>query len=135
VEGLDVHVNYAYNDTSPVGSQDLGGREEDQRTSKHKVNLGLQYRSSFGLDLSSDLHLVSDQIWVEQVTDTNTGVRFEAFGLPGYTLLNARIGYRLAQDSIELGLVGTSLLGGRHREHPYGQRLGTRLWATIAARL
>jgi hypothetical protein len=41
----------------------------------------------------------------------------------------------MLEDRLEIGIVGTHLLGGRHREHPFGQRLGRRIWATITARV
>ena len=57
-------------------------RTKEQQTSLHKVNVGLQYRSAFGLDLSTDLSWFSPQVWVEQVTDLETGVRFQTFDQP-----------------------------------------------------
>ena len=128
VNGLDIYLNYALSDTSPSDATQLDPiRASDNRTSLHKFNLGLQYRASFGLDLSADLHIVSGQTWVEQVTDTRTGVRFESFDLGAYALLNARVGYRLANDKVELGLVGTNLLVRRFRQHPFGQVVDSRV--------
>ena len=122
VTGLDIYANYAIHETSPFGGQALlGGRELDQRTSVHKVNAGVQYRSPFGLDLSVDFHYVSDQVWVEQVLDTERGgTRFSAFPLDDYAILNARVGWRFFDDQLELALVGTNLLM-EHRQHPFGQ--------------
>ena len=112
VRGLDVYANYAIHDTSPrsdAAYQDNPIRARDQRTSMHKINVGVQYRSPFGLDVNVDLHWVSDQRWVEQVTDTLRGVRFEEFPLDGYVMLNARLGYRLFDDHLEIGVTGTNL--------------------------
>ena len=131
VTGLDVYANYAYHDTSPTRDDVVQGpRADEQRTSTHKVNVGVQYRSSFGLDVSVDLHWVSRQVWVEQVLDVAQGVRFERFELPSYTLLSARVGYRLIEDRLELGIVGTNLVDPNHREHPFGERVDTRVVGT-----
>src|SRR5690606_28156937 len=100
------------------------------RTSQHKVNVGVQYRSSFGLDASVDFHWVSSQVWVEQVLDLETGVAFRSFPLPSYAVLNARLGYRLVEDHLELGVVGTNLIDPGHREHPFGQPIDRRFMGT-----
>ncbi len=137
IEGLDLHASYAIHDTSPLHDDDLleANRRLDQRTSLHKINGGFQLRSSPGIDVAADIHFSSEQRWVEQVTDLRTGVRFEAFDLPAYTLLNARIGYRMLDDRIDLGIVGTNLLGLAHRQHPFGQPIDTRVLLTLRGRL
>jgi iron complex outermembrane receptor protein len=135
VRGLDLYVNYSLHETWPMQQGiDLGGREHDHRTPTHKINGGVQYRSSFGLDVALDTHWVSAQTWVEQVMDEKTGARFEAFHIGDYVLLNARVGYRLFDDQLELGVYGTNLLGRRFRQHPFGQRIDTRLMGTLAVR-
>ncbi|MBX3247132.1 MAG: TonB-dependent receptor [Myxococcales bacterium] len=137
VRGLDVYANYAYHDTSPTDSsafQDNPVRGRDRRTSAHKINLGVQYRTTFGLDFNVDFHWVSNQVWVEQVTDTLTGVRFQDFPLDGYVLLNARVGYRLFNDRLELGVTGTNLTFQRIRQHPLSQPMDTRIIGDVALR-
>ncbi|HJL14802.1 MAG TPA: TonB-dependent receptor [Sandaracinaceae bacterium LLY-WYZ-13_1] len=134
VDGLDVYANYAIHETSPLDDQATGGLTDDQRTSLHKVNAGVQYRSPFGLDLSVDFHFVSDQVWVEQVLDTERGgTRFQRFPLDAYAVLNARVGYRLFDDQLELSVVGTNLLM-EHREHPFGQVLDRRIMGHVTVR-
>lgn len=131
LRGLDVYLNYAIHDTSPVDpTVDLDGREDEKRTSAHKINGGVQLRGDAGLDAAIDLHWVSEQRWVEQVTDEVTGVRFESFDLVPYFLINARLGYRLLGDRLQLGLVGLNLLDQRRRQHPFGQRISRRVLAT-----
>lgn len=136
-DGLDLYINYAIHETSPLGetAQALAGRELDQRTSVHKVNAGLQYRSPFGLDLAVDFHYVSEQVWVEQVLDTERGgTAFVPFDLPAYAVMNARIGWRLLDDQLELAVVGTNLLMDGHREHPFGQQVDRRFMAHVTVR-
>ncbi len=131
VTGLDVYANYAVHDTAPATEDDVqGARADERRTSLHKVNVGVQYRSGFGLDASVDFHWVSGQEWVEQVLDLETGVAFRSFDLPSYSILNARVGYRLMDDHLELGVVGTNLIDPEHREHPFGQPVDRRFMGT-----
>ena len=134
VTGLDLYVNYAIHETSPFGSQALGPLGLDQRTSAHKVNAGVQYRAPFGLDLAVDFSWVSDQVWIEQVIDTERGgTAFVDFALPSYVVLNARIGWRFFEDQLELAVVGTKLIE-EHREHPFGQPIDRRFMGTVTFR-
>ncbi len=137
VTGLDIYANYAIHDTSPSDGSDFAenpARARDQRTSMHKINVGLQYRSPFGLDVNVDLHWVSDQLWVEQVTDTLRGVRFEEFPLDGYVMIDARLGWRFFDDHLELGVTGTNLTFQRTRQHPLSQPVDTRLVGDVVVR-
>ena len=132
VQGLDVYANYAIHDTSAIGDQDLGGRELDERTSQHKVNVGVQYRAPFGLDLSLDVHWSSAQVWYLQVVSVDQGgLVNRRFDLPAYTLVNARVGMRFFDDRIDVGVVGTNLVDIDHREHPFGQPIPMRIMGTF----
>lgn len=134
VQGLDVYANYAIHETSHVGGP-RGALTDDARTSAHMVNGGVQYRAPFGLDLSIDVSWQSSQVWYEQVVDTERGgVSFQRFGLPSYTTLNARIGYRLFDDQLELAIIGTNLVDAGHREHPFGQPIDRRFLGTATVR-
>ncbi|MEM1414689.1 MAG: TonB-dependent receptor, partial [Myxococcota bacterium] len=136
VDGLDLYANYSIHDTRPRTDENFGGRELDDRTSAHKVNLGAQYRSPFGLDVAVDLSWVSSQVWVEQILDPAAGgVRFADFELPSYTVLNARVGYRVPRTGLELAIVGQNLVDEGHREHPFGQPVQTRLSGWVTYRL
>ncbi|MBC7172608.1 MAG: TonB-dependent receptor, partial [Polyangiaceae bacterium] len=136
VLGLDIYTNYAVSDTSPIDPEQLPQiRRDEQRTPRHKVNFGFQYRSRFGLDLSADLHVVTSASWVEnQLVEGTDGVRFVSQDLNGYQLLNARIGYRLLDDKLELGVTGYNLLFQEHRQHPGSQTLDTRVMGQATVR-
>lgn len=137
VDGLDLYANLSLHDTSPTSSSrelDLEGREDDERTSRYKVNAGLQYRSEIGLDVGVDLNVVGEQFWVIR-TSTATGFAQQGTEIPAYTLLNARIGYRLFDDQLELAVSGTNLLDDVHRQHPFSaQRLTRRVFVTSILR-
>jgi hypothetical protein len=135
VVGLDVYTNYSVHDTSPDSKKDIDpNRAREQQTSLHKVNGGIQYRAAFGLDTSVDVHWFSKQLWVEQVIDTERGVRFDLFNQPSFTMVNARVGYRLLGDRLELGVVGTNLAYVTRRQHPFGQPMDTRYMGTAKVR-
>nr|ADI22127.1 outer membrane receptor for ferrienterochelin and colicins [uncultured myxobacterium HF0200_19H16] len=135
ISGLDLYLNVSYHDTSPEeGTESLGLTAKDQRTSQYKLNLGVQYRSRFGIDAAIDGHWVSDQYWVEPVPSAESASGFERFELTNYLLLNARVGYRLFDENLELGLVGTNLLDRQSRQHPFGERLNRRILATAMLR-
>ena len=122
---------------------DVGSRltVEVQKYVLPKFNVGVQLRTRFGLDLEVFGHYASQQIWLEQVYDTQRGVRYAAFPLNDYFVLNARIGYRLLRDRLDLGVVGTNLLdwnpGRGHQEHPFGAPLSARVmftaWLPVSA--
>jgi outer membrane receptor for ferrienterochelin and colicin len=135
VAGLDLYTNYSIHDSRPDSKEGVDpNRAKEQQTSLHKVNGGIQYRASFGLDTSLDVHWFSDQVWVEQVIDTERGVRFDLFNQPSFTMLNARLGYRLLGDRLEFGVVGTNLANVTRRQHPFGQPMDTRVMGTAKVR-
>ncbi len=133
VDGVDLHANYAtiriYGIEADLRRRSsLSGKSE----SSHKFNLGGQYRSPYGVDLSLDLHVVSQQIWSVPALDFLRNVRGE---VPAYYLLNARIGYRLLKDQLELGFAAYNMTNNQVRQHPFGQKLDARFLATLAIKL
>jgi outer membrane receptor for ferrienterochelin and colicin len=136
VHGVDVYVNYAVHDTTPLSTGQMASPvlKQEQQTSLHKLNAGVQYRAPFGLDLSVDLHWQSAQLWAEQVFDAARGVRFAAFAQPALVIVNARAGYRLLRDTLELGVVGQNLTHDTRRQHPLAQPMDTRLLGTATLR-
>lgn len=134
VRGLDLYANYAIN-RSFVSNPDLAAAEdEDKRTSEHKVNAGVQYRAPFGLDVAVDLHWVSPQVWVEQGFDNAGNVAPIVAELPAYHLVNARVGYRFFDDTVDVGVRAFNLTDHRHRQHPRGEVLHARYLATATYR-
>jgi outer membrane receptor for ferrienterochelin and colicin len=133
--GFDLFVNYSLHKTEPIDQSKVeDARANEQQTSLHKVNSGAMYRARFGLDLSADVSWFSDQRWIEQVTDVDTGVRWQSYNQPSFVMVNARIGYRLFADKLELGVVGTNLAFQDKRQHPLAQPLDTRVLGTAKVR-
>lgn len=138
VEGLDFNANYTLAVTVHDPNSNLAEnatRIADQRTPMHKINVGLQVRTRFGLEFESYAHYVSSQTWVEQTFDSRTGTRDVPYGLSDYLMVNARLGLRLLDGRLQIGVTGTNLAdvnpNTAHREHP----LGYRQWARVLANL
>lgn len=132
VEGLDVYGNYTLNlaqqDNSECTPEQLSRIVADQRTSRHKVNAGVQLRTKAGIDGSIDFHYVSEQFWAEQVTNfVRQQIEQQRFRIADYTLVNARVGYRFLSNRAEVAVTGFNVLGLEHREHPFGQLMGRRV--------
>lgn len=129
VEGLDLFANYALNLSSQERPQGCNV-PEDERTSQHKVNAGVQVRSKLGLGGEISFHYQSGQRWGEQVA-TLEGIQIQSFPLAAYTLLNARFGYRFFNDRAEIsGTVFNALAGitgDPPQMHPFGNRVGRRV--------
>ena len=135
VVGFDVYANYSIHDTSPTDEDDVDEeRANEQQTSLHKVNSGVQYRAPFGLELSLDMSWLSPQRWIEQVASADRGVRWQSYTVEALVMVSARIGYRLFRDRLELGLAGTNLAFQEKRQHPLGQPLDTRVLGTAKVR-
>jgi len=138
VEGLDLFANYALNVAlhEPQGDCPDPG---DQRTSRHKVNVGAQLRTGFGLNGEVTFHYQTSQLWSEQVA-TSTGIESQSFPLAGYHLLNGRLGYaflpeRRAEVSAVVWNALAGLLDPAPQMHPFGNRIGRRVMAFFAYKL
>jgi iron complex outermembrane receptor protein len=129
VEGLDIFGNYAYNRTFLRNAE---GRVQEARTSRHKLNAGIQYRAPFGLDIAIDVHYVTTQNWSEQDFDAAGNLRFVELVVPAYYLVNARVGWRFLDDRLDLGVVGYNITNNEHREHPFGQILSARVMGSLS---
>jgi iron complex outermembrane receptor protein len=130
LEGLDIFANYAIN-YSTQSRPDGCNVPEDNRTSRHKLNAGVQVRTPVGIDGEVTFHYQSAQAWNEQVA-TLTGIEYQTFNLPGYSLLNARVGYRFYKNRAEVSatvfnaLAGIGNDGEAPQHHPFGNRVGRR---------
>ncbi|WP_394824582.1 TonB-dependent receptor domain-containing protein [Pendulispora albinea] len=130
-DGLDIFANYALN----VSVQDKPSScpiPDDERTSRHKINAGVQVRTKMGFNGELTWHYQSKQVWNEQVA-TLDGIVYKQFDVPGYMLLNGRLGYRFYHDKIEVSGTVYNLLGDALGDplqmHPFGNRIGRRFMA------
>jgi len=127
VDGLDIFANYALNLTNQQHL--IPGTPDDQRTSHHKINLGVQLRTKIGFNGEVSFYYQSSQVWNEQVA-TLTGIVYQQFPLPAYTLLNGRLGWRFYKDRIEVSATVFNALAGVFgppaQQHPFGNEVGRR---------
>ena len=143
LEGLDLYANYTLNlvnqDNSGCTTEEQALIVKDERTSAHKINAGVQLRTSKpgnpGVDGSIDFHYVSEQTWAEQIVNIAAQkIEYQPFHLPAYTLLNARVGFRFLKDQAEVSAMAFNILGLEHREHPFGQLIGRRVMSNFSYR-
>jgi iron complex outermembrane receptor protein len=138
VEGLDIFANYAIN----YGIQELPDGcsvPQDRKTSRHKVNVGTQLRTDFGLEGEIMFHYQTSQIWGEQVT-TLDGIQLQLFELPDYHLLNGRIGFSFlerknATVAITVFNALADVFGPPPQMHPFGNRIGRRFMGFFSYRM
>jgi iron complex outermembrane receptor protein len=98
-----------------------------------KLNAGVVYRTPVNLDLSADLSFVSATVWVERepsAADPTQIVNLQN-PLQAYAVINARVAYRFLNDRLTVAVVG-SQLGANHQEHPFGNEINRRIFATIS---
>lgn len=130
-DGLDLYANYSLNLTYLNGSGGNDGR--DNRTPTHQLNAGIQYRASFGLRASMDVHYFASATWPEIVVTTE-GIQRQGLPVSGYHLINARLGYKIPTErDFEVGVVVYDLTAQHNRQHPFGQQLQTRVLGTVSA--
>ncbi|MBS2025287.1 MAG: TonB-dependent receptor [Deltaproteobacteria bacterium] len=141
IDGVDIGVNYSFlrlaNCTSGCSFNTPNGDPAAQftnNTAQHKFNANATWRPPAGIDLGAELHFVSGVTWTEKTFDPSsaTGVDLNPYDVPSYTLINARIGYRLFKDKLDLGASVYNILNDQHREHPFGNQIGRRLMITAA---
>jgi iron complex outermembrane receptor protein len=133
VEGLDLFANWAINYTKQQHA--VPGTPDDQRTSHHKVNAGVQLRTKIGFNGEVTFYYQSPQVWNEQVS-TLTGIVYQQFPLPAYTLLNGRLGWRFYKDRIEISATVFNALSGvtapPPQMHPFGNEIGRRFMGFLS---
>ncbi len=132
VDGLDIYLNYALQQVL-LDEGDFSQYKFEDRTSTHKLNAGIRYRSAYGIDLQADFHFASEQTWRELTLGSASleALRPIDYYLPSYYLVNARLGYHVIKDTLEVGVVGFNVTDNRHRQHPFGQLLGARVLGTL----
>lgn len=100
-----------------------------------KVNAGFVYRSPVNIDVSADFSFVSGTIWIEREPSAADPTQISNLQNPlaAYTVVNARVAYRLLNDRVTVAVVG-SQLGPNHQEHPFGNDVNRRIFATLSVK-
>jgi iron complex outermembrane recepter protein len=102
------------------------------QTPAAKFFLGASYRSPIGVDLGADVAYQTATIWVEREPSSADPTQVVNLQNPllGFVVINARIGYRVWNDKVQVAIVGTQL-GPEHQEHPFGNRINRRIMGTV----
>ncbi|MDY7232067.1 TonB-dependent receptor domain-containing protein [Hyalangium rubrum] len=93
---------------------------------------GLTYRTRADLEFGIDATYTSGTTWIEREPNAAdpTSIQLIANPLAAYTLLNARVGYEVLEDRLTVALVGSNLASA-HNQHPLGNRIERRVYATL----
>jgi iron complex outermembrane recepter protein len=133
-DGFDLGATYAYQYII-----DLETNERFTDSPRHKASLWTQVRTRLGLDMGVSLHFVSEQDWIEPDFDPDdpSGFRLDPLRVDSSVVVIGRLGYRFLEDRMELAVSGTNLLDygeQGHKEHPFANRVETRLFGSLTAR-
>ena len=98
-----------------------------------KAFVGATYRTRVGFDFSADGAFTSGTTWIEREPSPQdpTQILFTPYPQGAYAVVNARVGYKFLDDKVRVGLIGTNL-GPVHSEHPFGNRISQRFFATLS---
>ncbi|RME28432.1 MAG: TonB-dependent receptor [Deltaproteobacteria bacterium] len=136
VNGLDVYANLAI---ERITETDGGVTVVDGSTSAVKCNLGAMVRLPWRVDVAGHLQYSSGQTW--RLRDYNEQGQLEVVeeDIPGRAIAVAHVGARPFSDGgLELALsawnIGSMITGEGFREHPKGQRVGSRLFGSATWR-
>lgn len=136
IDGLDLYANAA---VERVLESEEGVTVVDESTSLLKVNAGAMFRSPWRVDLSAHAQALSAQTWRLREYDESGQLIVEEERTPARTVAVARIGARpMADGALELSLNAWNVVplvtGEGFREHPKGQRVGSRVFGNATWR-
>ena len=105
-----------------------------------KGNVGLRAEWENGVNGEVTFHHVGGATYpIDPVFTTlaglNLGVTVPDGRVESYQLLNLRGGYRFWNEKAELAITAYNALNDRHREHPLGQKIGSRVMGWLTLRL
>jgi len=131
INGLDLRLSTAIQDVASGGNALVACGPCSQAPTV-KVFGGVRYQTPVNLDLSLDAASTSSTTWIE--SEPSAADPTQISGVPNalgeYVVINARVGYRLFKDRLTLAVVG-SQLGPTHAEHPFGNLVNRRVYATV----
>jgi iron complex outermembrane receptor protein len=130
-KGLDLRASTAVQTISPVARVTVCGA--CSQAPALKANIGFVYKTPVNLDLSAELSYVTSTVWVEREPSPAdpTQILNASNALPGFAVINARVGYRLLNDRLSLAVVGQQL-GPAHQEHPFGNSINRRIYVQLS---
>jgi iron complex outermembrane receptor protein len=131
VDGLGLKLSAAFQNVS-------SDREEESQCGpcsqapQLKLYGGVTYRTKADLEFGVDAAFTTATTWIEREPDAAdpTSIDFQSNPLGAHAVINARVGYEAVKNTVDVALVG-SHLGGSHSQHPFGNRIERRVYATI----
>lgn len=93
---------------------------------------GVTYRTRSDLELSAEAAWTSGTTWIERTPSAAdpTVVLPLSNPLAAHLVLHARVGYEPIKDRLMVAVSGTNLAAG-HRQHPFGNQIERRIFATV----
>lgn len=130
LKGLDVRASAALQ--SIVANEAVAVCGPCTQAPALKFNAGFAYRSPVNLDFSADVSVVTATTWIEREPSAVDPTQIANLQNPlgAFAVINARVGYRLLNDRVTVAVVG-SQLGPSHQEHPFGNLVNRRVFATL----
>ncbi|MCP3145104.1 TonB-dependent receptor domain-containing protein [Pyxidicoccus xibeiensis] len=131
VDGLGLKLSAAFQSVS-------SDREEKSecgpcsQAPQLKLYGGVTYRTKADLEFGVDAAFTSATTWIEREPAAADPTRIDLLSNPlkAHAVVNARVGYEAVKDTVDVALVG-SHLGGAHSQHPFGNRIERRVYATV----
>lgn len=130
VDGLGLKLSTAFQKVS--SDQDAGECGPCSQAPQLKLYAGVTYRTRADLEFGVDAAYTSATTWIEREPNAADPTQIDLIGnrLGAYTVVNARVGYTAVKDTVDVALVG-SHLAGSHSQHPFGNRIERRVFATL----
>lgn len=126
-------ANYAYQEVGQTFTT-----RAQRGVPRFKVNAGLRAEWANGISAEALLHHYGAAVYPIDPTFA-TLAPFGAVVPDGrvgsYNLLNLRVAYRFWREKVELAVSAFNSLNDKHREHPLGEVIGSRVMAWLTAKL
>lgn len=132
IDRVDLRASTAVQSVTATGLPEGAACGPCTQAPAYKLQGGASWRSPANFDFSVDAAYTSKTTWIEREPSATDPTRIEnvANALPAYTVLNARVGYRMLKDRVEVAVAGSHLMDP-HREHPFGNLIERRVFGTI----
>jgi iron complex outermembrane receptor protein len=131
VDGLGIKASAALQKVTAEGEADEQCGPCSQAP-QLKLFGGLTYRTRSDLEFGVDAAYTSSTTWIDRQPNSADPTRIDLIASPldAYLSLNARVGYDVIKDRFTVAVVGSNLAGA-HAQHPLGNRIERRVYATL----
>lgn len=131
VDGLGIKVSAALQKVTAEG-EDSGQCGPCSQAPSYKLYGGLTYRTRADLEFGVDAAYTASTTWIEREPAASDPTIIEplANALPAYTVINARVGYEAIKNRMTVAVTGSNL-GSAHAQHPFGNLIERRVFATV----